>query len=79
MDTVNQPLAIIMDEPAGNFCAAADILPVVFLGAPGEKERDAMIHKVDKMAAMLMDRRLKKGVKLPTLGVQNSLVKNEVE
>lgn len=37
-----------------------------------------MIHRVGKMAAMLMDPRLKKGVASPILGVQNSLVKNEV-
>lgn len=37
-----------------------------------------MIDRIGKMAAALMDPRLKEGVKLPVLGVQNSLVKNEV-
>lgn len=77
VDTVNQPLAVIMDEPAGNFGADADILAVVSLGAPGGG-RDTTIHRVSQMAAMLTDLRSKKGVKWPILGVQNSLVKNKV-
>lgn len=36
MDTVNQPLSVVVDKPAINLCADADILPIVFLGAPGE-------------------------------------------
>lgn len=78
MDTINQPLPIVVDEPASHLRATADIFPVVFLGAPGRKERDAMIHSVGQTAAAPMDLRLDKGVKLPILGVQNSLVKNEI-
>ena len=77
MDAVNQPLPIVVDKPAGNICANADVLPVVLLGAPGRKERDAVIHGVGKMAAALKGLRLNRGVKLPILGVQ-TLVKNEV-
>ena len=77
VDAVNQPLPIVVDKPAGNICANADVLPVVLLGAPGRKERDAVIHGVGKMAAALKGLRLNRGVKLPILGVQ-TLVKNEV-
>lgn len=64
MDTINQSFPIVVDKPAGDLGADADILPVVLLGAPGKKERDTVIHRVDQMAARLMDVRQEKGVKL---------------
>lgn len=76
MNAVDQPLPIVVDEPAGNIPANADVLPVVLLGAPERKERKAVMCGVGKTAAF-MDLKLKGGVKLPILGVQ-TLVKNEV-
>lgn len=76
MNAVDQPLPIVVDEPAGNIPADADVLPVVLLGAPERKEIKSVMCGVGKMAAF-MDVKLKGGVKLPILGVQ-TLVKNEV-
>lgn len=36
VDPINHPLAVVVDEPAAHLCAIMDILPVVFLVAPGE-------------------------------------------
>lgn len=48
MDTVNQPLAVVVDKPAINLCADADILPIVFLGAPEEMREIHRIGKIEK-------------------------------
>lgn len=76
MDAVDQPLPIVVDEPAGNIPADADVLPIVLLGAPERKEREAVMCRVGKMATF-MDLNLKGGVNLPILRVQ-TLVKSEV-
>lgn len=76
VDAVDQPLPIVVDEPAGNIPADADVLPIVLLGAPERKEREAVMCRVGKMATF-MDLNLKGGVNLPILRVQ-TLVKSEV-
>lgn len=76
MDAIDQPLPIVVDEPAGNIPADADVLPVVLLGAPERKERKAATCGVGKTATF-MDLKLKGGVNLPIIGVP-TLVKNEV-
>lgn len=62
MDTINQPLPIVMDKPAGDFRANTGVLPVIFLGAPGEKEGDAVMHRVSKMAVSIVGLRLGEAV-----------------
>lgn len=37
VDSINQPLAVVVDKPAGHLGAVSDILAVVFLGAPAER------------------------------------------
>lgn len=44
VDTIDQPFPVVVDKPAGDLGADADILPVVFLGAPGKKERDTVMQ-----------------------------------
>lgn len=75
VDTINQPLPIVVDEPAGNLRAGADILPVVFLGAPEGTERGAL---VPRRARLHSGPEVGKDVKVPILGVLSSLVTNGV-
>lgn len=38
-----------MDKPADNFRANCGVLPVIFLGAPGNKRRVALMPRVSDM------------------------------
>ena len=51
MNAVDQPLPIVVDEPAGNIPADADVLPVVLLGAPERKEIKSVMCGVGKMGS----------------------------
>jgi hypothetical protein len=44
-----------MDKPADDLGANTGILPVIFLGAPGRKERDAVRQGVNNLPMDIMD------------------------
>lgn len=58
VDTVDEPFPIVMDKPADDLGADTGILPVIFLGAPGRKERDAIRYsykvQVNNLTADIM-------------------------
>lgn len=59
MDTIDQPFSVVVDKPADDLGADAGILPVIFLGTPGRKEREAIKHRVSNLPADIMNHRLK--------------------